>query len=144
MKKLAFILALSCALVLAPVVAFATCADGTTLPNAACHTASACSSSQGVSFSGMCVAGSTSTTSTDKLRHCGGGPICAGGTPLGSGCTSDAACVSQFGSGFICVVDGDAGVSNCGTGFSSCIASCNDSTTTTTSTTSSTSTSTSS
>lgn len=141
------VLALLCTILIAllcslsPVDAGTTCADGGITPGAQCHTSTACTSSNGVSFSGTCIGVSTTTSfaagSPGYIRCSSAQPICAGGpvaTQVG-GCKGDGDCPS----GSICV--SDSGLQGCGTGFATCMVSCSDSTTTTTTSTSTTSTS---
>jgi hypothetical protein len=134
MKRFAIVLALFAALAYAT-VAHATCADETTACYAACTPNTApCFSSQGNSFSGVCIGGADDYNATTcPVTRCGsnartcGAIVAKAGAP--TGCSAD----SQCGSGYICV--SSAGPGSCGTGFSQCIPSCSDSTTTTTSTT---------
>lgn len=110
---------------------YATCADGGTAPGAACTpNTTPCATVQGITFSGICVAGSTNTSNPALIRCGGTAPQCGAVTnEKPTGCTSDGQC----GSGFMCVSSAGA-QAGCGTGFSQCIRVCSDSTTTTTTT----------
>ena len=118
-----------------------TCDNGGTLCNAQCHTSSACATSGGNTYTGICIGGSNQASATCPLTHCGSTtPVCAAPTNISgvsNGCATDAAC----GTGYICV--SSIGPGGCGTGWAQCISSCSDSTTTSTSTTATTSSSTS-
>ena len=120
MKKTIFSLFVTASLLVMPFAAFAIslCSGGSFAAAQSCNTA--CSTAGGITYAGMCIAGSgpTGVTGTVVYVRCSTAtPICASG-PFGANCKSDSDCAS----GQVCV--SDSGNQGCGTGFAQCMTSC--------------------